>query len=428
MANFRTDEQGVVAVIFALMAIPFIAMAGWAVDYVRIKHVHDFLQAQVDAAALNALVGVTTDDLEDCLVPNDLWEPVFDAAMAAQYDGRWADNVLVVGECLNEIDYRVAARADVPLAFIKLMPGIPDTQAVAVAATARLIEPVEKRGAPVSTFLDSEAGDYNRLWMYCYWEDRPEGDPDRPKRTQMVPIADNGGSEFIADLGVDEEDRIDDPPKDPYLAAEYAEVIATYEEGLDGREQGIWRLESGAGTGDRTYRYFMPNCEDGSHLSFRLENVRFARHSPQFWDSGSPTNNEGDRHTGRFNYYTDTVFTDDGVEDYEGLRHPDSNLPVDIVETVLCDTVDECTKVSAGGVVPEGTGRTPERASGVCESTESETKYMYYGWEDRPPGQTGASGSWRDYAWTDRDFDDITVVIQCPYFSVDGERNARLID
>lgn len=428
MKAFLKRDDGAVALIFAVMAIPFIAMAGWAVDYLRLQHVKDFLQAQADSAALNAMIDAVPNDEINCLIPpNEQWKAIFNAAMAQQYNASWASDPEIDGNCLNSLDFQVTTQADVPLVFIKLLPGIGDTQRVAASATARLVEPVTKRGAPESTFLDSEAGDFNRLWMYCYWPNRPENDPQQPKRTQMVPIADNGGSTFIADFGTLGEHVVGDPPEDGMLADEYWAVKEAYEYGIDGREEGIWRIESGAGTGNRTYRYFMPTCGEGSHLSFRLENVRFARQSHQFWDSGAPVNRGGDGHTGRFNYYTDTSFTVDGVEQYEDLTHPDTGQPVNIVETVLCDTKEECTKKSEGGIVPEGRGREPERAEGRCVSTADQPKYMYYGWEDRPPGLSGANGSWQDYAWTDRDFDDITIVIQCPYFEVSGDRNSRLI-
>ena len=42
---------------------------------------------------------------------------------------------------------------------------------------------------------------------------------------------------------------------------------------------------------------------------------------------------------------------------------------------------------------------------------------MYYGWEDRPPGMPGhqnTGGNWQHVAWTDRDYDDIRIVIACP--------------
>jgi hypothetical protein len=42
---------------------------------------------------------------------------------------------------------------------------------------------------------------------------------------------------------------------------------------------------------------------------------------------------------------------------------------------------------------------------------------MYYGWEDRPPG----------LGWTDRDYNDIRVVIECPVSESTGEFLVRLI-
>ncbi|CAE7886519.1 fbp, partial [Symbiodinium necroappetens] len=184
-------EDGVVAVIFAVMAIPFIAMAGWAVDYVRLQHVQEKLQIEADSAALNALI----EDVD--------WEVVHDAAMAEiarNYNGSWAREVQVEGEWLNQYDFRVTASADVPLAFIKLLPGIGDVQRVSVAAVAQVERPDLKWVAPEFSELSYEAADFNRLWLYCYWIDRPEGDPSQPKRTQMVPIADNGGSSANRDL------------------------------------------------------------------------------------------------------------------------------------------------------------------------------------------------------------------------------------
>lgn len=425
--NFLRREDGAVALIFGLMAIPFMALVGWSVDYVRLNHVHDYLQAQVDTAALNALQPDERWEL-NAMHPEEPWKLAMEGEVQREYQGDWARNVVVEGEWIApRRDFRVTANADVPLAFISLLPGIGDTQHVAVFAVARLVEPEEKRSAPESTFLDSEAGDFNRLWMYCYWPSRDENDPSQPKRTQMVPIADNGNSEFEADFGVGGSGVINDRPVDGTLGDEFDAVIRDYPLGLDGRENGLWRIKSGAGSGNRKYVYYMPNCTGESRLSFRLENVRFARHQPQYWDSGQAPNNGGDRHTGRFNYYTDTTFSAEGVEQYNDLTHPTTNQPVNIVETVLCDTKDQCRKRSEGGIVPEGKNRTPQRATGECVSTPDNPKYMYYGWEDRPPGQTGQSRGWEDFAWTDGDFDDITIVIECPYFEIDGERNARLI-
>ncbi|WP_127143158.1 TadE/TadG family type IV pilus assembly protein [Pelagibacterium montanilacus] len=407
MKQFAKDEGGVVAVIFALMAIPFIALGGWTVDYVRLQHVNDHLQAQADAAALNYWV-------EDA--PADQWRMLLLAELDRKYEGAWARDV-AVENALNDSgsDVTVTVTAQVPLSFMHIIPGIPQSQTVVVSAIARVSEPTEIRKPPINTTLDPEAGDYNRIWMYCYWPSRDTPTATLPKRTRMVPIADNGGSEFVADTDV--------PPSDAGLRIIYEEILRTNHFGLDGQEEGAWRLADGAGTADRVYRYMLPDCPAGSHLSLRLENVRFARSAHRYWDEGEAPNGGGDRHTGRFDYYTDTYFSaGDPTEQYAHLMHPTTAQPVQILETVLCDTLEEC-RSGSGGVVPSGTGRNPQRASGECEPG----KYMYYGWEDRPPGQTGASGGWQDFAWTDRDYDDIRVIIECPTFVTEGERSARLV-
>src|SRR5690554_1403836 len=91
-------EDGVVAVIFAVMAIPFIAMAGWAVDYVRIQHVKEYLQAQVDGAALSATMHL--DDGE--AVQWQRVEAAVRAEIAQNYEGGWAREVNVSREWLEE--------------------------------------------------------------------------------------------------------------------------------------------------------------------------------------------------------------------------------------------------------------------------------------------------------------------------------------
>ncbi len=58
---------------------------------------------------------------------------------------------------------------------------------------------------------------------------------------------------------------------------------------------------------------------------------------------------------------------------------------------------------------------TPLRVAGVpCLPG----KYMYFGWEDRPPG----------YGWTDGDYDDIRVIVECPKVSTTTTTVVRLIE
>ena len=97
-----------------------------------------------------------------------------------------------------------------------------------------------------------------------------------------------------------------------------------------------------------------------------------------------------------------------------GRGLPDYDLGgFQILETVLCNTLAECRPVSQGGIIPEGKERIQQRASKPCETG----KYMYYGWEDRPAG----------LGWTDRDYDDIRVIVECPSMEQVGQRSVRLI-
>jgi hypothetical protein len=129
--------------------------------------------------------------------------------------------------------------------------------------------------------------------------------------------------------------------------------------------------------------YTWPECAEGDSMSFRLRNVRNSRSQAQ----------NGQRLTGtEYNHYSDTVISE-GREVYNfGGRA--------ILETVRCDTLEECRPTNQGGVLPFGRNRTPNVETRLCVPG----KFMYFGWEDRPPGL----GS------TDRDYDDIVFVVRCP--------------
>lgn len=160
-----------------------------------------------------------------------------------------------------------------------------------------------------------------------------------------------------------------------------------------GRSQ-LTDIADNAGT---AYSFEMPKCESGTFLSYKLLNVRNARKTPSRWDDPKAT--------GRYEYFTDTTITA-GVENYQldGVK---------ILENVVCDTMADCQGVSKGGKLPEGKNRTPKNDTSACVPG----KYMYYGWEDRPPGR----------GWTDTDYDDIRVIIDCPVPELKGERRVRLV-
>lgn len=115
------------------------------------------------------------------------------------------------------------------------------------------------------------------------------------------------------------------------------------------------------------------------------------------------------------NHYIDTVLVD-GKETFPALNRP-------IVETVRCDTLDQCNTSRAGNFIPKGRNRNPVNAANAC----TPDKFMYFGWEDRPQNMDGKKGDWLDPAWTDKDFNDIVVVMRCPRSGQLGDGLARLV-
>lgn len=162
-------------------------------------------------------------------------------------------------------------------------------------------------------------------------------------------------------------------------------------------------ISDNAGT---RYDYEMPSCAAGETLSYKLFNARLVRDKPHLWHASSSK---------RFEYFTDTQIRA-GVEDHDLDDW-------EVLETVLCDEASDCEKQSKGGIVPQGKNRIPVKANETC----SPGKFMYYGWEDRPPGMDGPARDWRDIAWTDRDYDDIRIVIACPSVEEVEDREVRLI-
>ncbi|MGJ3264457.1 MAG: TadE/TadG family type IV pilus assembly protein [Salinarimonas sp.] len=146
----------------------------------------------------------------------------------------------------------------------------------------------------------------------------------------------------------------------------------------------------------------LPTCGPGEVVSYMLRNVRSARRHPSRWDDPAQE---------VYEYYADTVLDPDTrvmIHDVRGFRVTGgtTRTPLDmrtspILETIRCATLDECKPVAQGGIIPNRrTGRTPGTATQACQ----EGMYMYFGWEDRPP----------NLGWTDTDYDDIRLVVNCP--------------
>lgn len=357
MKRFWQNREGNFALFAALSMVPLIGSVGVAVDYSRATNARSYAQAQADAAALAAAQVGPSGDITPYL--DRLQETLTDRYQLSSLD--------VNGNWISQTDLRVVVEAGVPVTFLSAIPMFPTEVAVVAATTVRIAEPSYVYTPPTVSELDYDAGDYNRVYVYCFDPEKVTGQGKgkgnfKHARTEPIPIADNGGT---------------------------------------------------------TYKFEMPRCEGEARLSYKLLNVRLARTQPHLWDDSAAT---------RFEFYSDATLDENGAEVYDIKCYGKhcNQTPAqgwNILETVLCDTEAECKPKSQGGIIPEGKNREPQRAKQAC----SPGKYMYYGWEDRPPGMSGPSGNWTDIAWTDRDYDDIRIVIGCPSLDKVEDRMVRLI-
>lgn len=349
LSSFRSERGGNVAVIFGFSAVPLMGLAGGAVDFHQASRDMAQLQAAYDAAAL---AGARQAALGDAVVK--LTATNF---LKANLDSRLLQYPYTITTSNNSQTVRIATNgATMNTSFIGVI-GMKtlniQARATAISSTYNTVTSAK----PVTAQLDPEAGDYNRMYVYCFDNSR-KNQPDAG-RSQMTAIADNAGT---------------------------------------------------------TYNFNMPVCKEKETLSYRLYNVRNARTQPWLWDTASPgtliKNNQADWNdpwsgNASYNYYSDT-------ENASGVPRVNFTPNVPILETVICDNLAQCKPVSQGGILPEGTNRTPQQASKAC----STGKYMYFGWEDRPPG----------YGWTDSDYDDIRVIVECPKTSTTSTTVVRLAE
>ncbi|MCC5982413.1 MAG: hypothetical protein JJU26_11920 [Oceanicaulis sp.] len=359
-----TEKTGNVAMVFALSLVPIFGLAGMGVDTARLVQVRSALQAEADATALNGAVGGPQGNYTAQI------SAMNERVMSSFGNAGLSD--LNINGSWSGLNFRVDANARVNTVLVHAVPGISDNVRVSVRATARLHQPLQQYEVPEVTWLDPDAGDYNRLYVYCFDPDPNSGKTLEERRTQRTPLQDNNGRNFL-------------------------------HEGFS------W-----------------PRCERGETISFELYNVRFSRTSPQRAENPAGPPETFGLDTGswchanhnqrcRYRYFTDTVLVN-GVERHTGLDF-------DILETVLCDTREQCSP-GPESIIPTGTNRTPQKDTIGC----TPGKYMYYGWEDRPPGVPGGTANWTYPGWTDRDYDDIRIVVQCPDYDHAGERYVRLVE
>lgn len=382
--RLRHDDRGAVAFIFAAMMPALLGGLALAVDVSMHRIAHTRLQAAADAAALAGLQALATGgnaparavEIALANVPTDYGTILTEADI--QVGTFTPETGFVAGASANANAVRVAAPRNagrgnaVPQIFSVMFTA--DRADISVAATAArplnvFYEP------PELTNLDNEAGDYNELYVYCF--DSTGTGSAASRRSQMTLMSSN-------------------MPSNRNVVLESGNRISTNPPAPD----------------DLTW----PDCRaEGQTLSFRLRNIRHAKSHANLWSN--PSAQIGGKFPGRpeHNHYTDTVVVE-GKETFPGLNRP-------IVETVRCDTLDQCNTSKAGHIIPSGRNRNPSLSSTAC----SPGKFMYFGWEDRPQDMAGANGNWLDPAWTDRDFNDIVVVMRCPRSGQLGDGLARLV-
>ncbi len=359
MKRFIADARGNVAMIFGLTLVPVMGFAGAALDYSRAIALREELRAFADQTAITvaraANPGSASSILTDAeqILRGKLQEDIANVDM----EGTWLDGA----------HYQVIINADLRSSLLAGVPGMPKTIAAEVITVVERIPPTYHVLPPDMSMLDPEAGDYNRIYMYCFdplLAEEPDADPEE-FRTQFTAIADNSST--------------------------------------------------------TVYDTELPECGAGEHVSYMLRNVRGARTSPNAWDDPSRE---------VYKYYTDTILDPNNrvlEHDVQGYRvrngHTYEKIEMEgvgLIETVHCSSMEECKVETEGGVIPyPAKHRTPEQATASCE----EGQYMYFGWEDRPVYPNGHP---RHGQWTDADFDDIRLIVSCPEI-IETDRMVRLV-
>jgi Flp pilus assembly protein TadG len=397
--RFRSDERGNIALLFGLSLVPVVGAAGVAVDYGKASNMKTVLQTEVDATALEvaraavvihtmAPTSSQTPSQRQALIDQQIVNILAARTAIAQsrssinntnfaYAGEWSDSL--------KTEYKVTASVDVHKHVRVLNSSA--TTSVASSATAKLhYEGVVTTTNPTMNNPGYEAGDYNRIYAYCYNKDEPVV---ANRRSKMTVISSNG-------------------------------------------------TDGSGGTPEMTSNpvfsnIVMPSCDaaSGETLSWRLYNVRGQRTTKSKWPIDSAQYNPPSNYSSAtdasgvtiYNHYSDTLINAaTGVESYQfrgdALGYPN---PISMMETFVCDTQAACTPGGAGSIIPSNASppynmpknRAANQASTKCEPG----KFMYIGWEDRPHLTINNNGDYTNansYQWTDADYDDIRLVVSCP--------------
>ncbi len=383
IARLRADRAGGTAMVFALATPVMVGAMALAVDVSMNRLISNRMQITVDgaalagafeierggdvtAAAVNHVEANLPADYKDMTMDADVTLGIYDGNQFVPDNGPDANAVRVRGE-------RSVTRGNEVKQGLSQIFGVPFQNLQVEAIAARPVNVFYQ--PPESETLDPEAGDFNEIYAYCF--DTLGSGTAASRRTQMTLVANNmpAGQNIVTISG----GRISANPANPLP----------------------W-----------------PRCtQKGQTLSFRLRNIRHVKSNPVLWNNQNATISGVRPGRPEFNYFTDTVLNN-GVEtiNLQGFN---------ILETVLCNTASQCTPGTIGSMIPSGRNRanTRRRETQPCQPG----RFMYFGFEDRPPGQSGANSNWLQPAWTDADYDDIRIVMRCPASGRLGDAFVRLV-
>lgn len=351
----RADRRGNVAILFGITLLPLAGMVGAALDYNRAIELRDFMHRETDVAAL-AIASADTPNSDTVI-----------AALKDRIGNRFGTSSTMVSDVTVTSDwvggsvYNVNVSAQLATTLAAVLPISPRVMSITVRTSVKRVPAEWQWSLPTIRDLSYEAGDYNRISVYCYDESK-KGEANKGRRMgTLTAISDNGGTDYS--------------------------------------------------------RAVMPTCTAGETLSYQLRNVRNSRTTPTNWDKPSAEH---------YLYFTDTtmdpntrVMTNNvsgGREATNGTMTLTDLTAAPILETILCTTLLDCKGRALGGILPNNNER--NRTPAVSTSPCADGKSMYFGWEDRPPTSAGAS---------DRDYDDIRILVSCPSLVKVADKEIRII-
>lgn len=371
LRNRKAATAAIVAVMFPVV----VGGTALAVDVASFRLVHSRMQAAVDAGALAAVMQIeakgpvetTAVNLVNSNVPANFGEVTTVADVTIGTYSKANGFVPGAGSTANAVRVNALRSPARGNAVGRMFSRIWGSDEITVATTAIAARPANVfYEPPEGAVLDNEAGDFNEMYAYCY--DMAGTGTAESRRSQMTLIANN------MPVG-----------------------------------QNIVTISGGVIKNNPVTPMPWPDCSGKNQsLSFRLRNIRHAKNNSGLWANPNMTISGIQPGRPELNHYTDTMIND-GVETF------DSNT-AKILETVLCDTSDQCDPSKAGTKVKTGKNRYATKSSNTAGCSPG--KFVYFGFEDRP-GVNGKSvetqgKGWLEAGWTDYDYNDIAIRMKCP--------------